>query len=257
MSYVDLHCHLLPGIDDGAATPADALAYACRLDAEGVRDVACTPHVKRAHFPRVRIGELEQLRRRTQAMLDDVGLLVRLHGGGELSHVDAETLDEAELAAVAQGPAGARWLLLESPFAGLDARFHAALDRLRDLGYGVLVAHPERSARLLDGGLDALEAHLGDGVALQVNVCSLLGNHGLAVQAAARELLRRGLVFALASDAHPGTREHTLQLGFHLLLRAGAGSEQALRLTQDNPRFLLERGMPRPAATPRPERLAA
>src|SRR6185503_5482482 len=57
MSYVDLHCHLLPGIDDGAATTADALAHARRLHAEGVRDVACTPHVKASIFGDVRLGE--------------------------------------------------------------------------------------------------------------------------------------------------------------------------------------------------------
>ena len=131
MSYVDLHCHLLPGIDDGAATPADALAYALRLEADGVRDVACTPHIKRAEFPRVRIGELAGLRARTQAMLDDVGLAVRLHGGGELAHEDAAVLGPEDLDAIAQGPPHARWLLLECPFAGIDAAFLDAIPRLR------------------------------------------------------------------------------------------------------------------------------
>jgi len=55
--------------------------------------------------------------------------------------------------------------------------------------------------------------------------------------------VRNGLVYCLASDGHPGTREHTLQLGFHLLLAAGASSAQAYRLTQSNPRFLLQQGI--------------
>jgi protein-tyrosine phosphatase len=244
MSYVDLHCHLLPGVDDGAATPADALAHGRRLQAEGVRDVACTPHIKRAHFPRVRIGELEALRRRTQAAFDEAGLLVRLHPGGELSHVDAAWLGEDDLAAIAQGPAHARWLLLECPFEGIGPDFLRAASRLRELGYGLLLAHPERSAGLGERGLTALLPILGDGVALQVNVCSLLGNHGAAVQDAALALVHGGYVDCLASDGHPGTREHTLQLGFRLLLRAAATSAQALRLTQENPRFLLEQGVP-------------
>jgi protein-tyrosine phosphatase len=244
MSYVDLHCHLLPGVDDGARSLDAALAHARRLDAEGVRDVACTPHVKRAQFPRVRIGELEALRRRTQAAFDEAGLLVRLHGGGELSHVDAAWLRADELEAIAQGPAQARWLLLECPFAGIGTDFLDAVSRLRELGYGVLLAHPERSAGLLEHGLGALLPRLGDGVALQVNVCSLLGNHGAAVQDAALALVHGGYVDCLASDGHPGTREHTLQLGFRLLLRAGATSARALRLTQENPRFLLEHGVP-------------
>jgi protein-tyrosine phosphatase len=115
---------------------------------------------------------------------------------------------------------------------------------LTDLGYGLVLAHPERSAGALGGGRERLEALRADGALLQVNVCSLLGNHGLRVQESATALVRAGMAFCLASDGHPGTREHTLQLGFHLLLRAGASSAQAWRLTQANPRFLLRSGVP-------------
>jgi protein-tyrosine phosphatase len=248
MSYVDLHCHLLPGLDDGAATPAAALSHGRRLHAEGVRDVACTPHVKRAEFPGVRLDALEALRRATQAAFDEAGLLVRLHGGGELAHVDAIWLSRADLELIGQGPAHARWLLLESPFAGFDAAFFAAVRRLRGLGYGLLIAHPERAAGVLAGGLDPLLDQLGDGIALQVNVCSLLGNHGLHVQTAALALLRRRLVHCLASDGHPGSRDHTMKLGFKLLQSNGATSIEAWQLTQENPRFLLEHGVPAIAA---------
>src|SRR5918911_1207493 len=98
MSCVDLHCHLLPGIDDGARTTPDALRHAGRLAAAGVRDVACTPHVKRAMFPRVRLGELAERRRALQAEIDARGLGLRLHPGGELAHEDALALAPAELA---------------------------------------------------------------------------------------------------------------------------------------------------------------
>src|SRR4051794_31742247 len=111
ITYVDLHCHLLPGIDDGAAAPGDSLAHARRLQAEGVRDVACTPHVKRAEFPAVEIGALPALRAATQRQIDEAGLLLRLHGGGELCHLDALELSDDDLATIAQGPAGARWIL--------------------------------------------------------------------------------------------------------------------------------------------------
>src|SRR5689334_22707285 len=104
MSYVDLHCHLLPGIDDGAATIDDALVHARRLDAEGVRDVACTPHVKARVFPRVHLEELAGRRAALQAAIDAEDLRVRLHPGGELAHLDALRLDPDELALVAQGP---------------------------------------------------------------------------------------------------------------------------------------------------------
>jgi imidazolonepropionase-like amidohydrolase len=66
----------------------------------------------------------------------------------------------------------------------------------------------------------------------------------LEVQQTAVGLVRAGFAFCLASDGHPGSREHTLQLGFHLLLRAGASSAQAFRLTQANPSLLLRQGVP-------------
>jgi len=244
VSYVDLHCHLLPGIDDGSAELADALRHARRLQAEGVRDVACTPHVKRDLFPRVVPAELHGRLRVLQSALEQAGLLVRVHPGGELAHEDALALDAGDLELIAQGPAGARWLLLECPFAGIDESFLAAAERLGDLGYGLLLAHPERTAGILDDGWRLLQELRAAGALLQVNVCSLLGNHGLEVQETGVALVRAGLAFCLASDGHPGSREHTLRLGFHLLLRAGATSAQAFRLTQANPRLLLHHGAP-------------
>jgi protein-tyrosine phosphatase len=238
MSYVDLHCHILPGLDDGAKTMDETLRHARRLHAEGVRDVACTPHVKRSHH-HVVLSELAERRAVAQRAIDAEGLHVRLHPGGELAHEDALLLDKPELDLIAQGPEDAPWLLLECPFDGLDDDFTAAAERLTELGYGLLLAHPERAA----GGHERLWPLVEDGALLQVNVCSLLGNHGLDVQEVAAELVRRGIVYCLASDGHPGTREHTLQLGFHLLLAAGASSAQAYRLTQSNPRFLLQQGI--------------
>jgi protein-tyrosine phosphatase len=244
MSYVDLHCHLLPGIDDGAATIDDALGHARRLHAEGVRDVACTPHVKSVIFPEVRLGELAERVAALQSAIDAEGLRVRLRTGGEVAHEDALRLGRDELELVAQGSAGARWILLECPFAGIDDEFVAAAHRLQRLGYGLVLAHPERARGVLDDGRDQLETLRADGALLQVNVCSLLGNHGLEVQEIAAAIVRSGTAFCLASDGHPGSRDHTLQLGFHLLLRAGASSTQAWRLTQANPRFLLCSGIP-------------
>jgi protein-tyrosine phosphatase len=240
MSYVDLHCHILPGLDDGAATMEETLRHARRLHAEGVRDVACTPHVKRAHFPGIHLNELAQAREEAQRTIEAEGLGVRLHPGGELAHQDALVLPPQQLRHIAQGPAGARWLLLECPFAGIEDDFVEATQRLSNLGYGLLLAHPERA----DGGHEHLWPLVEAGALLQVNVCSLLGNHGLDIQETAADLVRRGLAYCLASDGHPGSREHTLQLGFHLLLAAGASSAQAYRLTQSNPRFLLHQGIP-------------
>jgi protein-tyrosine phosphatase len=219
----------------------ETVRHARRLDADGVHDVACTPHVKRAHFPRVPLCELAAVRLEAQRCLDADGLEVRLHPGGELAHHDALELELDRLALIAQGPSDAAWLLLECPFEGIEEDFLIAAERLTALGFGLLLAHPERA----DGGLERLRPLLDDGALLQVNVSSLLGRHGPDALRIGAELVRTGLAYCLASDGHPGSREDTLARGFDALLRAGASEMQAYRLTQSNPRFLLHEGIPR------------
>ena len=243
MSYVDLHLHLLAGVDDGARDEAAAIAHARRLAAEGVRDVLVTPHVNR-HWPL----EVETIPGRVAELagvLGEHGIGVRLRAGGELEASYAQGLTDAQLELIAQGPQDSRWLLVEAPFRGIDETFAADCAALARRGFGIVLAHPERAAGASEpSGVAALQSLLAAGAIAQVNVCSLLGNNGLEVQEAAVHLLRNGLAYVIASDGHPGTREHTLALGFVLALRAGASSVQAWRLTQANPRFLLTHGIP-------------
>jgi protein-tyrosine phosphatase len=182
-----------------------------------------------------------------QQALVDAGVRLRLHTGGELAHPDALVLSPGDLALIAQGPADARWVLLECPFAGLDDGFGDACRRLAGLGYGVLLAHPERTRGIGAGHIGALRALLEAGALAQINVCSLLGTHGAGVQHTARRLVRGGLAFCLASDAHPGSREQTLRSGRDLLVRGGLSPARARRLTQVNPGLLLRVGMRRMA----------
>jgi protein-tyrosine phosphatase len=253
LSYVDLHLHLLPGIDDGSRDRDEALAYARRMAIEGVREAVVTPHI--CNDRRLDPEQIAPLTAELQEAIDAEGIGVRLHPGGELHPRRAASLSETELELLAQGPPGRRWLLLEAPFAGVDQEFCELTRELQRRGFGVLIAHPERAAGPIDEALAQLAPALEHGALIQVNVCSLLGNHGLYVQEAAAGLLRAGQAHVLASDAHPGSREHTVRLGFELALRAGASSVQAWRLTQANPRFLLRGGMR--STLPAPTRVAA
>jgi protein-tyrosine phosphatase len=233
---------LLPGVDDGARDEQDSIDYAQRLVREGVREATVTPHIG-SQWP-VEVAAIPARTARLQALVDEHAPGLVLHPGGEIHCRAADDLADDELEIVANGPAGSRWVLLEVPFAGIDVAFTETCERLRERGYGVLIAHPERAAGLLPRGLALLQPQIAAGALLQVNVDSLLGNHGLAIQETAVQLLRNGLAFVLASDGHPGTRDQTARLGFDLAMRAGASSVQAWRLTQANPRFLLRQGIP-------------
>jgi protein-tyrosine phosphatase len=256
MSHVDLHLHLLPGLDDGPADEAASLEHAARMVAEGVHEATVTPHIGHPWFPGVDPETVAERTRLLQQALDRERLDLRLHTGGELHPGAAADLAASELELVAQGPAGARWVLLEVPFAGVDLAFAETAARIRANGYGLVIAHPERADGLLAGpGMAILRREMEHGSVLQVNVCSLIGMHGDEARETARRLLRSGLAYVLASDGHGGARGHTLGAGPAAARGIGASELQSWQLTQANPRFLLRHGLPRTSLSPTRSRL--
>jgi protein-tyrosine phosphatase len=243
MSFADLHLHLLPGVDDGPGDEDAALRHARHMAADGVHEATVTPHVGHPGFA-VDLASIPARTARLQASLDAEAIDLRLHPGGEIHASAASRLRSAELETVAHGPAGARWVLLEVPLAGIDEAFLHGCARIRDRGFGLLLAHPERAPGLMTGGLRLLRPELARGALLQVNACSLMGRHGEEARKAGERLVRSGLAWVVASDGHPPHRAHTLRSGFDLARRAGASATQAWRLTEANPRFLLRHGVP-------------
>jgi protein-tyrosine phosphatase len=228
---VDLHLHLLPGIDDGPPDVPAALEHAARLARDGVHEATVTPHVGHPDYP-VAVATIAERTRALQAAIDAADIDLHLHPGGELFPGGATALGHDELDTIAHGPRGARWVLLEVPFDGVDDTFHGAWRHVRRHGFGVLIAHPERAAGLLEDGLRALRPAIADGALLQVNVSSLLGRHGPEARTAAQRLIRDRLAYVIASDGHGGSRRDTL------------AAVPDSPLTGANPRFLLAHGIP-------------
>ena len=249
MSHVDLHLHLLPGVDDGPDDEAASLIHAARMAEGGVHEATVTPHVGHPWF-RYEIGSIPERTQALQAALDEAGIDLKLHPGGEIYPKTATELNAAQLDVIAHGPPGARWVLLEVPFAGIDELFLEACAHVRARGLGILIGHPERAAGFLAGGHELLRDEIEAGALLQVNVCSLLGRQGPEAHAGAIKLVREGHAYVLASDGHGGNRGHTLAAGTFAARAAGASPLHARRLTEDNPRFLLEHGIPALDAQP-------
>src|SRR5213593_3470515 len=122
MSYVDLHLHLLPGVDDGARDERESLDHAARMVKAGVREALVTPHVGHPSFP-LDVATIPAHTAALQAALDREGIALRLHAGGEIHPDVAASLGADDLRVLAQGPPGARWVLVEVPFAGVDEGF--------------------------------------------------------------------------------------------------------------------------------------
>jgi protein-tyrosine phosphatase len=242
MYHVDLHFHLLPGVDDGPADLAASLDLAWAALAAGTAAVVATPHVRPDLGP-TDAYEIDARVRELRASLAAANLPLEVGCGGELGHEMAFRLDQDELDLLAQGPPGARWLLVEAPFYGIGEDFHAATAELRARGFGVLVAHPERSA---DAALDAsagLRRELAAGSLAQLNALSLTGGHGEEACASAWTLLADGLVTVVASDAHGPSRPPALRPAHRALIEGGLAPTTADALVDAGPRALLARGM--------------
>jgi protein-tyrosine phosphatase len=242
MAYVDLHFHLLPGVDDGPDDMAASLDLARRALADGTRTVVATPHV-RADLGLTDAVEIHARVLELRSALAHANLALDVRCGGELGHELIFGMRQGELDLLAQGPPGRRWVLVETPFHGVGEDFHAATDELRERGYGVLVAHPERSADASLDGAAGLGRELEAGSLAQVNALSLTGGHGDEACSAAWELLADGLIAVVASDAHGPTRPPALGLARRKLLEVGIGPKKAEALIGSGPHRLLATGI--------------
>jgi len=246
MEGVELHFHALPGVDDGPSTVEESVELLRGAAAEGTGIVVATPHV-RADFM-TDVSDLGERVRELQAAVYAAGLTLELRRGAELGHDMVGRLTQHELETLAQGPRGSRWLLVEAPFEPLDEPFHAATDELRDRGFGVVIAHPERSADAVLDGAEGLRRELARGVVAQVNAQSITGAHGAEARQAAFALIAEGLVEVVSSDAHGPTRPALLGEARARLLEGGIDPILCRSLTFGGPRRLLARGIPTAAA---------
>jgi len=238
----DIHFHALPGVDDGPATMEDSLELARLAVRDGTRTVVATPHIRREFLadPSEVADRVAELQERLRAE----GIPLSVVPGGELDPEMVPHLTHDELDQIAVGPAGARCLLLEAPFAGLDGLVDASAE-LRARGFAVVLAHPERAAGVLAGGCRLLREQLAAGCVAQVSVSSLTGAHGHEAQVSGWALVDYGLAHVLASDAHSPRRAPCLEQGIDRLLAGGSTFATARRLVDINPRGLVAAGVPR------------
>ncbi len=246
MSYVEIHFHLLPGVDDGPRSIEESLALAAAAVSDGTRTVVATPHVSEAHITDP--AHIPERVRQLAAELKRQRISLEVLPGGELAHDMVPRLSNRDLDTIAQGPPGKRWLLLEAPFSGLDDEFTAAADELRRQGFAVVVGHPERASATSE--TDAVIEHeLAAGSVLQLTAWSFLGLYEEQVRRDALRLLESTPRVVIASDAHGSARMPALAPAIDAL--AAGGVRDAAGLAGTIPRALVEHGIAgRPTALP-------
>ena len=239
---IDLHTHILPGIDDGARTLEDALDMARAFVADGVTAVAATPHV-RDDYPttaEVMSRSVETLRR----ALDDEGIQLTVHPGAELAVDRIARLGEAELRGLTLAGSG-RYVMVETPYYGWPVELVERLLGLRVAGFTPVLAHPERNGEVqANPGLLAPLVH--GGTLVQVTAASLDGRLGPRSRETAARLVATGTAHLVASDAHtPDIRA----AGMRAAVAAIRDEALAAWLVADVPRALVA-GRDLPARPP-------
>lgn len=194
---VDIHSHLIPGIDDGVKTVEEAWKIIEKLESVGYQKAVTTPHIH-PNYPnspeKIRSG-LQQVQQKIAS--EKSNFIVEAAAEYFVDDQFQATLDKnGEVLSF-----GARYVLVESSFLNKPLFFEACLFDLMTKGYKPILAHPERY-KFLEGKIDWLKELKQMGVLLQVTVSSFVGYYGSTPQKIARELSRKGMIDFLGSDLH-------------------------------------------------------
>jgi protein-tyrosine phosphatase len=245
-TFVDLHSHLAPAVDDGCSTLEETFESLYRLRSEHVREVVLTPHFG---FP-MRFSD-EEIRARLGRIRDATAGVIQHRCGCPTAPEVRRGLEflassPAHVSRMVAWPElridGTNHVLLEFGFGKLQDT-DAIVERALDAGVRVLIAHPERYA--FDGvadGLRLIRRWREIGAHLQTNLGCLAGDYSASTpraEAIAWEMIRKGLTHVLSSDDHGSARPQSHHRRVAEMLRACGGEEQATLLLSGNAEQIL------------------
>lgn len=239
---VDLHHHLLFGVDDGSRSLEQSVAMVQMAMEDGITRIVATPHADDTWtYDRARNQNiLQQIR---EALPAQVASRVTLGLGCDF-HVTLENTAKAALHPKLYTINESEYLLIELPDVGIPARLDEVLYRLRLAGMTPILTHPERNATL-QRSPDRLKNWIRSGLLLQVTAGSLTGHFGPTAETMAWELLRSNWVHFLATDAHNLDRRPPHMSSARTLLAQRLGDATAERLCVTNPTAVFD-GLPLP-----------
>ena len=227
---IDIHSHILPGVDDGARDLAESLAMARLAVADGLTHIFTTPH-HRDYSPHSS-ADVAQRVAQLQAALDKAGIPLILLPGHEVRLYDDMFDDwDNNLA----GPLGdSRYVLAEPLFHRYDQHTDAMLFELFERGYLPIMAHPER-IRPIQDNLALIESFLARGGLTQITADSLTSNNDWRAKKTAETMLRNGMVHVIASDAHHAYHRTPTLAAARDAAAVIAGEEQARAMVSTRP----------------------
>jgi protein-tyrosine phosphatase len=249
-SMVDIHSHILPGIDDGARSLDESLEL-CRIAAaDGVTRIVATPHVMDYRYPNTR----QTMEGPFRDLAEAVGrerLPITLVPGAEV-HIAAGLVDRYRGGDLVTYDDNRKYMLFEFPFQNVISGAEEAIYKLRLAGIVPVIAHPERIGYFMDDP-SRLRKLISMGCVGQVTGGSLLGSFGERSEKSAWKMLELGLVHVVASDGHDAKHRRPVMKDARAAVAARAGEEAAKRMTEEVPAAIVEGRdieWPEPASEP-------
>ena len=234
---IDLHTHILPGVDDGVKTMDDAVAFARVAAADGVHTIVATPHYREGFFLNARpevLAGVEALNRRLETEKIPISVLP----GAEV-HISADVVERVKSGQAPTLADNGRTVLFELSMTQYPVDLENVVFQLRLAGLQVLFAHPER-IRYFQDDVRRYEAVIRLGSYGQLTTGSVTGVFGEDVTEFSRELAKKRLVHVIASDAH-NTRGRPPVLSRSLpLLGSWLGDDLARRMVTDLPQAFVQ-----------------
>ena len=233
---IDLHCHLLPGIDDGAGDLATALAMARMAVDDGIVTIACTPHILPGVYNNTKTT-IETAVENLTVDIEKAGIPLQLTTGADI-HIAPDLLQGLKHGRVPT-IAESRYFLFEPPD-------HIVPPRMNELVFGIIVAgyvpiltHPERLS-WLEKNYALVKQMAAEGVLIQLTAGSFLGRFGGKAKYWSERMLDEDMVDLVATDAHNVDHRPPLLTPARDVISRRAGDEIAKRLVVTNPLHILE-----------------
>ncbi len=233
---VDIHCHILPGIDDGARDMDVSLAMARRAVEDGIDTIVATPHWPNEEAP-VPVEQIIALTGELQAVLDEEQIPLRLLPGNECA-ISPDLPDELARGRALAFGGKVRYALLETPHHHLPYFLRDIVFRVQSRGFAPVIAHPERNP-VIQGDPDQLAEYVRSGCLVQVTAGSLTGQWGAASKKASLALFRQGLAHIVASDAHSANSRPPVLSAARQIVAEAMGQDIARKAVDDLPRRIV------------------
>ena len=235
-AVIDLHCHILPGIDDGASDSSVSLAMAKAMVAQGVTVAACTPHILPGLYHNSG-PDIRQAVQRLQELIDQEGIALRLVTGADVHMTPnfVAGLRSGHLLTIADS----RYVLVEPPHHSAPPQLEHFFFSLVVAGYVPILTHPERLS-WVPSRYDTIKRLVRSGVWMQITAGSIAGAFGRNALYWSERMLDDGCVHLIASDAHDAERRPPDLAAGREFAAQRVGAEEAQRLVLTRPAGILK-----------------